>query len=221
MSNHKRKYNMAKLIEATLRQRTGSGALNAMRREGFIPSVIYGATENKNIKVHQKTFRDHLNTLPSSQVLIDLDVEGIGETKVFIQDIQFDAITGAILHADFLAVKDDTVLTAKLPIKLLGEPAGVKAGGLLEQLVHSTKIKALPKDLPLQIDANVEALKIAENLTIGDISFPAGVTPVLDSRVLVALVNKTRAAVSESSVEVAATEQDAPNPDEEADDSAE
>lgn len=214
---------MAKLIEATLRQRTGSGALNAMRREGFIPSVIYGATENKNIKVHQKTFRDHLNTLPSSQVLIDLDVEGIGETKVFIQDIQFDAITGAILHADFLAVKDDTVLTAKLPIKLLGEPAGVKAGGLLEQLVHSTKIKALPKDLPLQIDANVEALKIAENLTIGDISFPEGVTPVLDSRVLVALVNKTRAAVSESSVAVAATEQDAPNPDEEeaADDSAE
>ena len=200
---------MATIIEATLRQRTGSGALNAMRREGFVPSVIYGATENKNIKVHSKTFRDHLNTLPSSQVLIDLDVEGLGKQQVFIQDIQFDAISGAILHADFLAVKEDTVLTAKLPIKLLGEPAGVKAGGLLEQLVYATKIKAIPANLPLQIEAKVEELNVGDNLTIGDIAFPEGVTPVLDSRVLVALVAKTRVAKS-ADTEEAATEQDAP-----------
>ncbi len=206
---------MATTIEATLRQRTGSGALNAMRREGYVPSVIYGATENKNIKVHSKTFRDHLNTKPSSQVLIDLDVEGHGAQQVFIQDIQFDAISGEILHADFLAVKEDTVLTAKLPIKLIGEPAGVKAGGLLEQLVHSTKIKSLPKNLPLQIEASVESLEVADNLTIGGISFPEGVTPVLDSRVLVALVAKTRAAVSEDVAEEV-TEQDAPAPDAEA-----
>jgi len=209
MSNHNNKNIKMAIIEATLRQRTGSGALNAMRREGFIPSVIYGATENQNVKVHQKTFRDLLNTKPSSQVLIDLNVEGIGETKVFIQDIQFDAISGAILHADFLAVTDKTILTAKLPIKLLGEPVGVKAGGLLEQLVHSTKIKALPKDLPLQIEADVTPLNIADNLTIGGIAFPEGVTPVLDSRVLVALVAKTRAAVSEGTAAEAA-EQDAP-----------
>lgn len=202
---------MATTIEATLRQRTGSGALNAMRREGFVPSVIYGATENKNIKVHSKTFRDHLNTKPSSQVLIDLDVEGHGAQQVFIQDIQFDAISGEILHADFLAVKDDTILTAKLPIKLIGEPEGVKAGGQLEQLVHSTKIKSIPKNLPLQIDANVESLEIAENLTIGGIAFPEGVVPVLDDRVLVALVAKTRVAVSEDAAE--ATEQDAPDPE--------
>lgn len=218
MSNHNININMA-TIEATLRQRTGSGAINAMRREGFVPSVIYGATENKNIKVHQKTFRDLLNTKPSSQVLIDLDVEGIGETQVFIQDIQFDAISGAILHADFLAVTEKTLLTAKLPIKLNGEPVGVKAGGLLEQLVHSTKIKALPKDLPLQIDADVSGLEIADNLTIGGIKFPEGVTPVLDSRVLVALVAKTRAAVSESTA--VAVEQDAPQEGAEAAEAAE
>jgi len=198
-------------IEATLRKRTGSGAINAMRREGYVPSVIYGATENKSVKVNSKSFRDLLNTKPSSQVLIDLDVEGVGVTQVFIQDIQFDAISGEILHADFLAVTDKTVLTAKLPIKLLGEPRGVKAGGLLEQLVHSTKIKALPKDLPLLIEADVTDLGIADNLTIGGIDFPEGVTPVLDSRVLVALVAKTRAAVSESSTGPAETQaQDAP-----------
>lgn len=199
---------MATTLEATLRQRTGSGAINAMRREGFVPSVIYGATENKNVKVHAKTFTDMLNAKPSSQILIDLDVEGHGTERVFIQDIQFDAITGQILHADFLSVTDKTVLTAKLPIKLHGEPEGVKAGGLLEQLVYSTKVKALPKDLPLTIDADVSNLDVSENLTIGDITFPDGVTPNLDSRVLVALVAKTRAAQSADAD--GGEEQDAP-----------
>lgn len=201
---------MATTLEATLRQRTGSGALNAMRREGFVPSVVYGATENKNVKVHAKTFRDMLNEKPSSQVLLDLEVEGAGVQRVFIQDLQFDALSGAILHADFLAVTDETVLTAKLPVKLLGEPVGVKAGGQLEQLVHSLKIKSLPKNLPLRIEAEVTDLEVSDNLTIGDIKFTDGVTPVLDSRVLVALVAKTRLAKSEDLEAAPAAEQDAP-----------
>lgn len=183
-------------LEATLRQRTGSGALNSMRREGFVPSVIYGAVENQNVKVHAKTFRDMLNTHPSSQILVNLKVEDQPEKLVFIQDIQFDALTGAILHADFRAVTDETVITAKLPIKLNGEPKGVKIGGLLEQLVHSMKVKSLPKNLPLTISADVSHLDVSDNLTVGDINFPEGVTPTLDSKVLVALVAKTRAAQS-------------------------
>lgn len=183
-------------VTATERARTGSGALNAMRREGFVPAVVYGATENKNVKVNAKAFRDMLNAAPSSQILINLEVEGGEAQQVFIQDLQFDAITGAILHADFLAVTEDTVLTAKLPVVLKGEPKGIKLGGALEQLVHSTKVKALPKDLPETIEADVSDLGLAESLTIGDIEFPAGVTPTLDGRVLVALVAMTRAAKS-------------------------
>lgn len=183
-------------IQATERARTGSGALNAMRREGFVPSVIYGATENKNIKVHAKTFRDMLNTSPSSQILLNLEVEGSAPQRVFIQDLQFDAITGMILHADFLAVTDETLLTAKLPVVLKGEPKGIKMGGALEQLVHTLKVKALPNDLPLTIEADVTGLNLSEALTVGDIEFPAGVTPTLQGHVLVALVAMTRAAKS-------------------------
>ncbi len=205
---------MATTLEATLRQRTGSGALNAMRREGFVPSVVYGATENKNVKVHAKTFRDMLNEKPSSQILLDLSVEDAVAQRVFIQDLQFDALSGEILHADFLAVTDETVLIAKLPVKLIGEPVGVKTGGQLEQLVHTLKIKSLPKNLPLRIEAEVTTLEVSDNLTIGDIKFTEGVTPVLDSRVLVALVAKTRLAKSEDLDEAAPAEQDAPAPTE-------
>ncbi|MFC5050655.1 50S ribosomal protein L25 [Rubritalea spongiae] len=183
-------------IKATERARTGSGVLNAMRREGFVPSVVYGATENKNIKVNAKEFTDLLNASPSSQILLNLEVEGAAPQKVFLQDLQFDALTGAILHADFMAVTEETVLTAKLPVVLLGEPKGVKAGGALEQLVHTLKVKALPKDLPETIKADVTGLDLSESLTIGDVQFPEGVTPTLHDKVLIALVAMTRAAKS-------------------------
>lgn len=185
-----------KTIQATERTRTGSGALNAMRREGFVPSVIYGATENKNIKVNAKEFRDLLNEGVSSQILINVQIEGGEPQEVFIQDLQFNAITGAILHADFLAVTEKTVLTAKLPLVLKGEPAGIKLGGALEQLVHTLKVKSLPGNLPKTIVADVSALQLSETLTVGDITFPEGVTPTLHGKVLVALLAMTRAAKS-------------------------
>lgn len=183
-------------IKATERARTGSGALNAMRREGFIPSVVYGATDNKNVKVNAKEFTDLLQAAPSSQILLNLEVEGAAPQQVFLQDLQFDALTGAILHADFLAVTEQTVITAKLPVVLLGEPKGVKVGGALEQLVHSLKVKSLPNNLPETITADVSDLDLSESLTIGDVKFPEGVTPILHDKVLIALVAMTRAAKS-------------------------
>lgn len=183
-------------IKATERARTGSGVLNAMRREGFVPSVVYGATENKNVKVNAKEFTDLLKAAPSSQILLNLEVEGAAPQQVFLQDLQFDALTGAILHADFLAVTEETIITAKLPVVLLGEPKGVKVGGALEQLVHTLKVKALPKDLPETIEADVTGLDLTESLTIGDVQFPEGVTPTLHDKVLIALVAMTRAAKS-------------------------
>lgn len=183
-------------IKATERARTGSGALNAMRREGFVPSVVYGASENKNVKVNAKEFTDLLNAAASSQVLLNLEIEGSKAQQVFLQDLQFDALSGAILHADFLAVTEETVLTAKLPMVLLGEPKGVKAGGALEQLVHTIKVKAFPKDLPETIEADVTGLDLSESLTIADVQFPEGVTPTLHGKVLLALVAMTRAAKS-------------------------
>jgi large subunit ribosomal protein L25 len=42
-------------LKAETRNRTGSGVLKQMRREGYIPSVVYGkGSETINIKVNTK-----------------------------------------------------------------------------------------------------------------------------------------------------------------------
>lgn len=184
-------------LKAEARARTGSGVLKQMRREGFIPSVIYGGgTENKNIKVHAKTLSDMLHHAASDSILVNLDVEGSGTQLAFLQDVQHNALSGEIVHVDFLAVDENTSIHANLPLELIGEPKGVKAGGLLEQMLHNLEVSCLPKDLPESIEADVTALQVGEALHIGEITFPEGVKPTLNDDVVVALVAKTRTAKS-------------------------
>lgn len=181
-------------LKAESRQRTGSGVLKQMRREGYIPSVVYGAKqENLNIKVETKTLTDMLNASASANIIVDLDIDGGKTQSAFIQSTQSDPLTGKLLHADFLAVSDDTVITASIPVILSGEAAGVKEGGILEQMLHSIEIACSPKSLPETLEADVEHLELTESLVIGDIKLPEGVTATLAPEVLVAIVNESRA----------------------------
>ncbi|MGJ8676120.1 MAG: 50S ribosomal protein L25 [Akkermansiaceae bacterium] len=186
-------------LKAEDRARTGSGSLKQMRREGYVPSVIYGGgVENKNIKVHAKTFRDMMKASASDSILVNLDLEGAGTQLAFLQDVQHDALTGQTVHIDFLAVDETTPIHARLPLIFTGEAKGVKAGGLLEQLLHTLEITCLPKDLPEDIHADVSGLEVGQALHIGEIDFPEGITPILNDDVVLAIVAKTRQAKSEA-----------------------
>ncbi len=184
-------------LSAELRKRTGSGVLKQMRREGFIPSVIYGGgSENQNVKVPTKAFTDLIAHSASSNIIVNLDVEG-KKQLAFIQDLQSDPLTGKIIHADFRAVDESTEITAHLPVVFHGEPKGVKQGGLLEQLVHTLEINCLPKDLPETIGVDVEHLGVGDSVHVSEIVFSEGVTTTVSGEVLVGTVAKTRAAQSE------------------------
>ena len=185
-------------LKAEGRARTGSGVLKQMRREGYVPSVIYGGgTENQNVKIDAKTFRDMLNHAVSDSILVNLDIEGGGTQLAFLQDVQHNALTNEILHVDFLAVDQKTEIHANLPLELVGEPLGAQEGGLLEHMLHSLEVSCLPKDLPESISADVSHLDIGDALHIGEMTFPEGVKPILNDDVVVAIVAKARAAISE------------------------
>lgn len=185
-------------LKAAPRARTGSGRLNQMRREGWIPSVIYGkGTDNINLKVDAKTFTDLLAHSSSENILVNLEIEGHGTRLAFLQSVQHDSLSGVTLHADFRSIDENTPITAHIPTHLNGESAGVKAGGLIEQYVHAIEITCLPNDLPETIEVDISALQIGDSLHIGEITYPAGVRATHAADVVVAHVGKAAAAVSE------------------------
>lgn len=180
-------------LNAAVRARTGSGVLKRMRREGFAPSVVYGGgIENKNIKINAKTLRDMLFSSASDSILVNLDIEGDKTQLAFLQHVQHDRLSGEILHVDFLAIDEKTEIVANLPLELEGEAKGAKAGGVLEQMLHSFEIRCLPNDLPENLLADVSEMEIGDMLHISDMKFPEGVTSTLADDVVIALVSKAR-----------------------------
>ena len=185
-------------LKAATRLRSGSGQLKQMRREGWLPSVVYGrGVVNENLKVDAKTFAELLAHSSSDNILINLDIEGEGSRSVFLKMIQHDPLTGHALHVDFLAVDDKTEITANIPVHLIGEAKGVKAGGVLEQYAHTLEIICFPNDLPDSIEKDVTFLEEGQSLHIGEIELPKGVKATHAADVVVAHIGKPAALVSE------------------------
>lgn len=186
------------VLKAEPRQRTGSGVLKQMRREGWIPSVIYGRdAESKNLKVDAKAFKELLAHATSENILINLDLAGTNQLA-FLKDVQHNPLTGEALHADFLSIDEKTEITAQIPVHLSGEPAGVKAGGMLEQLSHTLEVRCAASNLPEILEFDVTHLEEGQSLHIGDVKLPAGVAATHGDDVVIAHVAKSAAAISEA-----------------------
>jgi large subunit ribosomal protein L25 len=183
---------MAKIspLNAHTRKRSGTGALHSLRREGLIPGVVYGKDqESRNLRLNAKEVENILHHSVSEHILINLTIEDTNETKLaLIQDVQHNPLTGAILHVDIHAIREDEKIHSSVPVELTGECVGAKAGGLVEHLVHNITVACLPKDLPEKIEADITALEIGGALHVNEVKLPAGVTTALGGSVVVALV---------------------------------
>ena len=184
----------AQALTAHTRKRSGSGALNSLRREGLIPAVVYGKTQASfNVRLNRKEVETVLNHSAAEQILVNLTIEDLNQTVLaLIQDVQHNPLTDKITHLDFHAIREDEIIHANIPLELTGDALGVKAGGLLEHLIHTLEVKCLPKDLPEVIHADVSALEINGSLHIRQIAFPEGVKPVADGEIIVAMVSEPK-----------------------------
>jgi large subunit ribosomal protein L25 len=179
------------IVKAIKREAKGSGTARRLRNAGQIPAVVYGNTENLSIQLDGHDFGLLLRDRGQNFVA-DLDVEGDAKQKVLLKDVQYNPISSNIMHADFVSISMTEALHVSLPVELLGEPAGVVAGGLLEQLISEVEIECLPGDMIEKISVDVSALEIGDHLTVSDLPLSAGVTMLTDADVAVANVGAPR-----------------------------
>ena len=191
---------------AESRQRSGSSAINRMRKEGLVPAIIYGRNfENANLKINRKAITDLLHGSASDNVLVDLQIEGAAGTQLaLIEAVQHDYLKGDIVHVDFRAVKEDDQINAQVPIVLVGTCIGVKNGGVLDQQLKALNVICASKDLPESLSLNVENIDVGDAAHISELEVPEGVTVSLDDGVVVAMVQESRVAQSEEDEAAAA-----------------
>jgi large subunit ribosomal protein L25 len=183
-------------LQAEKRDVKGTTASKRLRRAGVVPAVIYGDKSEALIQLDGKSFTD-LARKHSANFLVNIEISGDKSKLAVVQDIQRNPLNGSLIHVDFRAVTENDTIHAVVPIELHGEPIGVKAGGLLEQLVHEIEIHCRPSDLPEKIVNDVEGIELGQTLKVSDLNLPKGVIVKMDGEVLVAIVNQTRASVSQ------------------------
>lgn len=186
---------MAKQVKLSARARThvGGSVANKLKREGFIPAVIYGGNEHSMpLQVGARDITNLLSHALGENILVELEIEDGGKTSnrmALIQEVQHAPLSGGIVHVDFHAVDMNQVLHTSVPMEPRGEPDGVKSfGGILEQSLRSLEIQCLPKDLPEVLYVDVSSLKIGDSIHVRDIQLPAGVKALEDADLTVFLV---------------------------------
>ncbi len=175
-------------IEGVLRTESGKKATRQLRSQQLVPGVIYGGNTEVNFSAPATAFKSIVYT--SEFMLTEVTVEG-KTYRCIMKDIQFNKVTDELIHVDFLELVDDKKVIANLPLKYVGVPVGVKAGGKLVTKMKSLKIKTLPKYLKEFIEVDLSNLELNENIRVENVI--ADHMEVMNSpRIPIATVTMTR-----------------------------
>lgn len=175
------------VVNAKIRKETGKTAAKKLRATGRIPAVAYNEKgEATMLDIDAIEFAKAWRSITPT-TLINLKIEG-QDNMAYIQDTEYDIITDKNLHADFHIVSGDKPITAKFKIHYVGTPAGVLQGGFLVKHVPQIIAKALPKDLPQSVSADISALKIGDKFAVKDLNLGEGVTVLTKGDLLIASI---------------------------------
>jgi large subunit ribosomal protein L25 len=208
-------------LKAEKREESGKGPARKLRAAGRIPAVLYGHDMDPvPLSVDAKELFHVLHGSAGSNVLVDLEVDGAGHLAL-PREIQRDVVRARYIHIDFLAVRRDEKVSVSVPVLVVGESPGVKAGGVLEHHLWELAVECLPGDVPEGLEVDVSRLQVGDSLRVEDLVPPGGVTILtpLDDAVLSVVIPQVRVVEEVEAVaeeEAAAEGAEAAGPAEEA-----
>lgn len=179
---------------------TGSSASRRLRHAGRVPGVVYGhGMEPLSVSVVARDLRTALSVHGLNQVLT-LDIDG-DTHLVLARQLQRHPVRHTLSHVDFQVVRRDEVVSAEVPVVLVGTATQVEQErGLLEHTLTSLTIRSTPDQIPQEIAVDVSGLEIGASLRVRDLVLPGGVTTDVDpdEPVVIASASTVAAALAEA-----------------------
>lgn len=181
-------------LSGSPRANVGKKDATQLRRKGSIPCVLYGGKEQVHFYADERAFR-HIIYTPDV-CFVDIDLNG-KKTQAMVQEAQFHKVNDRLIHVDFLEIVEGKAVTIGIPVKLHGQPEGVKAGGRLILSHRLVKVKGPAAKIPAHLDLNIEKLTIGQSISFGEVTIEGcEVLGAKDSAIV--SVNVTRAVEEEA-----------------------
>lgn len=182
-------------LKGEVRTDLGKKATKVLREENRVPCVLYGGGENIHFSVLEKDLSKLVYT--PFVYIVKITVDGNSYESV-MREIQFHPVSDRILHMDFYQIFAEKPVIIEVPVKLKGFAEGVQAGGKLVQVIRKLKVKALPANLPGEVELDVTSLGLGKSVKVKELSFD-NFEIVNAKEVVIAQVKVTRASKSAES----------------------
>lgn len=168
-------------LVVTERSERGSRAMGRLRRQGVVPGVLYGAGKQAvAFSVDAPALRAAMTTEAGRHAVLDVVFEGKkrGHHAV-IQELQLDRVKQTVTHIDLHEIHLNEPIETKVAVQVEGSSKGVKAGGLLELILHEVDVRGLPADIPEHLVVDVTEVGLGQVFRVKDLALPDGLV-VLD-----------------------------------------
>ena len=157
-------------IKAITRTTKGNGPARALRREGQIPAILYGpGNEPTSIAVDTHELELLLKSSRSGQIFVNMAIDGAGERKALLKELQRHPVSGQYIHADFYEVAMDRKIRVRVPVTTRGKSQGVEMGGMLQIIRRELEVLCLPDDIPEVIEIDITELDMGASVHVEDI----------------------------------------------------
>ena len=167
------------MFEFKGKKREAGIKLDALRKEGEIPAVFYGAgKDTTSISIPIIEFKKVWREAGESSAIKIGTLKG--DIDVLIHEVQVDPVTSEPIHVDFLVIDMKKKIRVNVPLVFEGISDAVKSGiGNLVKVMHEFEIEALPSDLPHDLVVDISKLKtLNDQIFVSDVKLPSGVVVI-------------------------------------------
>ena len=159
---------MSVSLEVSKREVRPRSLRNKLRHEGKVPAIVYGYNvESTPIAIDGQIFSKLLRENGANTV-ITMTIDG-KKVNTLVHKVQTNTFTNHFEHVEFLSVNMSEETEVETEIVLVGEAAGVKAGGVLAQNLYTVIVSATPSNLPERIEVDVTNLNLGDAITVADL----------------------------------------------------
>ncbi len=191
-----------------------------LRREGIIPVHLYGqGVESRALQCNAPKLIQVLSRAGgNTPITITISGEG-GSQLAFAREIQWDPRRDDLTHVDFLVAEATRLVSAQVPIVLIGESSGARSsGGTVMQQLRTVDVEALPLEMPAQVEVDLAVLTEAAGvIRAGDLAFTSNVNLLTDPDEVVVRIEAARVVEEELVAEGVEAEEEVSEPDSEED----
>lgn len=161
-----------KKMNAKTRTDITKPAKKALRKDGFVPSVLYGGDDECiNVALNEKIWQKLFEEKGSRNLILDLILDDKAEDIELIKvgQVQRHPIKANLLHVDLIRLARGVAVTFDVPIRFIGKAEGEKSGGMVMRHEDHLDVECFPRDVPDVIEIDITEFELNQGMRVSEL----------------------------------------------------